>query len=94
MVRALKNASSYRVESVIRRGGVWNVRMHGMFESQSSMEYLLVMCISEESPQVCVLEMNEYIVEYEVDEHVEIVETVHGQLPSSCDHVFVVFSDR
>ena len=43
------------MENVIRRGSEWNVRVYVVFESQSSMEYLLVMCISEESPQVCVL---------------------------------------
>ena len=55
VVRALKNASSFRVENVVRRGGVWNVLVYDVFESESSGEYLLVMCISEESRQVDVL---------------------------------------
>ncbi len=33
VVRALKNASSYRVENVVRRGGVWNVLVYDVFES-------------------------------------------------------------
>lgn len=33
VVRALKNVSSYRVENVIRRGGVWNVLVYVVFES-------------------------------------------------------------
>lgn len=32
VVRALKNASSYRVENVVRRG-VWNVLVYDVFES-------------------------------------------------------------
>lgn len=34
------------------------------------------------------------VVEREVEEHVAVVEVVHGQLPSSCDRVFVVCSNR
>lgn len=37
--------------------------------------------------------MSDGVVEYEVEEHIEIVEVVHGELPSSCDHVFVVSAD-
>lgn len=37
--------------------------------------------------------MSDGVVEYEVEEHIEIVEVVHGQLSSSCDHVFVVSTD-
>lgn len=37
--------------------------------------------------------MSDGVVEYEVEEHIEIVEVVHGELPSSCDHVFVVSTD-
>ena len=33
VVRALKNASSYRVENVVRRGGVWTVLVYDVFES-------------------------------------------------------------
>lgn len=33
VVRALKNASSYRVENVVRGGGVWNVLVYDVFES-------------------------------------------------------------
>lgn len=51
------------------------------------------MCISEESRQVDVLQLSDGVVEYEVEEHIEIVEVVHGELPSSCDHVFVVSAD-
>lgn len=51
------------------------------------------MCISEESRQVDVLQLSDGVVEYEVEEHIEIVEVVHGELSSSCDHVFVVSAD-
>lgn len=37
-----------------------------------------MMCISEESRQVDVLKWSDGVVEYEVEEHIEIVEVVHG----------------